>query len=83
MNMTAAVMVSAGILLTIWAVKKINPGTIFLSAFLGLGAMFAADLILRFTHLNFPVNWATALCAITGGIPGVILIVILSAMLTV
>lgn len=83
MNMTAAIMIAAGALLTIWAVKNINPGTFLLSALLGLGAMFAADLILGFTYLNLPVNWATLLCAITGGIPGVILIVILNAMLTI
>ena len=81
MNLTAAVMATAGILLLIWTVRKINPGNILLSAALGLAALFVADLIAGFTQFNLPVNWATVICAVAGGAPGVILLLTLNAML--
>ena len=83
MNLTAAVMLSAGVLLLVWAIKKINPGAILLSAFTGLAALFAADLVLGFSHLNLPINAATVLSAVLGGVPGVILITFLNALLGV
>ena len=82
MNLTAAILAAAGILLLIWTVRKISAGTFFLSSLLGIGALFAADLIMGFTHLNLPINYVSLGCAALGGIPGVILLLMLNAMLS-
>ena len=80
MNLTMTVFLAAGAALLLFAVKKTNPGAVFLAAATGVAALFAADLALGFTHLNMPVNGFTVLCAALGGVPGVILLTLLQAM---
>ena len=80
MNVTAAIMLITGFTLLVWMIKRINAGSILLSAVLGMAALFAVDLVSNFTHLRFPVNGTTLLCAAIGGVPGVILMTVLTAM---
>lgn len=82
MNLTVLILAVAGLALLVYAVKKIHPGTILLSAAAGLAALFGADIVLGFTQADLPVNAFTALCAAVGGIPGVILLLMLNAFLT-
>ena len=82
MNVTATILITAGLALLVFAVKKINPGAVLLSAALGLSALFAADIVLGFMQLNLPVNACTLLCAAVGGVPGAILVTLLNAFLT-
>ena len=83
MNLTVLILAAAGLALLIYAVKMIRPGAILLSAAAGLAALFGADIVLGFTQVNLPVNVFTALCAAIGGIPGVILLLVLNAFLTI
>ena len=83
MNLTISILAAAGLALLFFAVKKIRPGAILLSAAAGLAALFGADIALGFTQLNLPINVFTALCAAIGGIPGVILLLVLNAFLKV
>ena len=46
MNLTMTVFLAAGAALLLFAVKKTNPGAVFLSAATGVAALFAADLAL-------------------------------------
>ena len=75
-------MATTAAILLLWAIRIINPGSLLLSVVLGVSALFAADLILGFTHSNLPVNSFTVLCAVLGGVPGVVLILLLNALLT-
>ena len=81
MNLIVVTMVTAGLLITIWAVRKINMGTIFLSALLGLSSLFAVDLLTGYMRFNLPINCTTLLCSVLGGIPGVILILMMNVIL--
>ncbi|MBQ6066993.1 MAG: pro-sigmaK processing inhibitor BofA family protein [Clostridia bacterium] len=83
MNLTVFILAAAGLATLVIAVKRIRPGAILLSAAAGLAALFGADIVLGFTHLNLPINVFTALCAAAGGIPGVILLLVLNAFLTI
>lgn len=52
--------------------------SVFLSAFSGLGALFAVHVISWFTPLSLPVNFFTACVSAVGGIPGVVALLITS-----
>ena len=81
MNLTAAIMITAGLFPLLYALRKARPGTVFLSAFSGLASLFAADIILSCTGADLPVNAFTAACAAVGGMPGVILVLVLNAVM--
>lgn len=81
MNLTVLILAAAGLTLLVYAIKKIRPGAFLLSAAAGLAALFGADIVLGFTQMNLPVNVFTALCAAIGGIPGVILLLVLNTFL--
>ncbi|MBE6785275.1 MAG: hypothetical protein E7538_03420 [Ruminococcaceae bacterium] len=50
--------------------------SLFLSAFSGLGGLFAVHVLSWFTPLSLPVNLFTACVSAAGGIPGVIALLI-------
>ena len=83
MNLTAAILLTAGLILLVWTVRKCNPGTVFLSMLIGVAGLFAAELILRFTSIRLPVNITTLACAALGGVPGVILLCVMNLLLMV
>lgn len=83
MNLTTAIFCAAGVLSGVYALKRARFRDFLLSSCLGLGALFAADLLLGFAGRNMPVDVFTVTTATVGGMPGVILITVLQAMLPV
>ena len=70
--LTAVLFASLIIILTVSFESKHFFKSIFLSAFSGLGGLFAVHVLSWFTPLSLPVNLFTALVSAVGGIPGVI-----------
>lgn len=70
--LTAVLFASLIIILTVSFKSKHFFKSIFLSAFSGLGGLFAVHVLSWFTPLSLPVNLFTALVSAVGGIPGVI-----------
>ena len=83
MNVTTAIFCAIGAVPAVYALKRVRVRDLLLSACLGLGALFAADLLLGFAGRNMPINLFSLLSAAVGGVPGVILITPLQAMLPV
>ena len=70
--LTAALVASLIIILTVSLKSKHFFKSVFLSAFSGLGGLFAVHVLSWFTPLSLPFNLFTALVSAVGGIPGVI-----------
>lgn len=83
MNLTTAICCILGAVPVVYALKRVRFRDFLLSACLGLGALFAADLLLNLSGRNLPIDLFTVISAAAGGVPGVILIVLLQAMLPV
>lgn len=82
MNILFILLISSGIFLIIFMLRKLSLGKILLSVFSGLAALFCCDLIMSFTGTNgMPVNPYTLTISALGGIPGVILLVLLKMLL--
>ena len=81
MNLTAVIMLTAGIFPLLYALRKTRLSAVLLSALSGLASLFAADVMLGFTGLDLPVNGFSLSCAGAGGIPGVILLLLLNTLL--
>lgn len=71
--------VCGGILL-IFAIKKCRLRHLLLSAGSGLAALIAADLIGGFFDYNLPLNVFSVSLSALGGLPGVILLNLLSVL---
>ena len=67
-----------GLIIFIYVLKKCKIKYFLLSAFSGLAALFAADLIGRFFEFNLPLNAFTVTLGALGGLPGVILVNLLN-----
>ena len=70
-----------GLALIIYGAKKIKLRYMILSALTGIAALYAADLICGFFNCGLAVNVFTLGVSALGGIPGVILLNILNAVL--
>lgn len=69
-----------GAILLLFILKKGKLRFFLLSAFSGIAALFAADLICSYFNFSIPVNPFTVLLGAVGGLPGVILLNILSVL---
>ena len=76
--LTAVLFASLIIILTVSFKSKHFFKSVFLSAFSGLGGLFAVHVLSWFTPLSLPVNLFTAAVSAVGGIPGVIGLLITS-----
>ncbi len=74
----AALITSLIIILTVSFKSKHFFKSVFLSAFSGLGSLFAVHVLSWFTSLSLPVNLFTAIVSAVGGIPGVIALLVTS-----
>lgn len=74
-----ALIISSIIILTVSFKSKKFFKSVFLSAFSGLGTLFAVYVLSWFTPLSLPVNLFTSAVSAIGGIPGVIALLITSA----
>ena len=81
MNLTAVIMLFAGVFPLVYALRKTRPAAMLLSSLSGLASLFAADVILGFTGMDLPINGFTLSCAAAGGIPGVILLLLFNVLL--
>lgn len=82
MNLLFLLLIISGAFILIFMIKKLSIGKIFLSAVSGLCALFCCDLILSFISADgMPVNPYTLAISALGGIPGVILLVLLKMLL--
>lgn len=79
MNILFILLIISGILLIILMLKKMKLAQIILCIFSGLAALFCCDLIFSFTGTaGMPINPYTLTISAIGGIPGVILLVLLN-----
>lgn len=74
----AALIASLIIILTVSFKSKHFFKSVFLSAFSGLGGLFAVHVLSWFTPLSLPVNLFTASVSAVGGLPGVIALLVTS-----
>lgn len=76
--LAAALFASLIIILTVSFKSKHFFKSVFLSAFSGLGGLFAVHVLSWFTVLSLPVNLFTAVVSAVGGLPGVIALLVTS-----
>ena len=74
--LASALVLSLIIILTVSFKSKHFLKSVFLSAFSGLGGLFAVHVISWFTPLSRPVNLFTASVSAAGGLPGVIALLV-------
>lgn len=77
-NTLLIIFIAAGIIVLFYALKKLKLRYLILSALSGVLALIAADFICSFFQFNLPINAFTLTLSAIGGIPGVILLNILS-----
>ena len=75
--LTTMLAVTGGVIL-IYSLKKCKIRYSILSVLTGIAALFAADVISGFFDFNIPINAFTLGVSAVGGIPGVILLNIMS-----
>ena len=78
-HLLGILLAACGCILLIYVLKKSGMRYLFLSAFSGIAALTAADLIGGFFEFNLPLNAFSVTLSALGGLPGVILLNILSA----
>ena len=71
---------AAGLLCLGYAIKKTRLRTALLSALSGIAALFAADLVCTAFGGNLAMNAFTLTVSAVGGIPGVVLLNLLTAL---
>ena len=72
------VFAASGVVLFLYTIRKGKLRFFLLSAFSGIAALLAADLICAYFDFNLPVNPFSLAVSAVGGLPGVILLNILS-----
>ena len=78
MNILFILLLSSGVIITAFMLRRLKFSQILLSVFSGLAALFCCDLILSFAGTGgLPLNTYTLSVSSIGGIPGVILLVLL------
>ena len=78
MNILFTLLIAAGIVLIIFMIRKLRFTQILLSMCSGIAALFCCDFLTSMTGLiSMPVNAYTLGISAIGGIPGVILLVLL------
>ena len=81
MNRTLLLFIFSGIVTLFYAIKKLRLRYTVLSALSGLASFFAVDWICSFFESDIPLNaFSLSVCAI-GGIPGLILLILLHTFL--
>ena len=82
MNLLFTLLIISGAIILIFMIKRLSPGKIFLSFASGLCALFCCDLVMSFLSTEgMPINPYTLTISALGGIPGVILLVLLKMLL--
>ncbi len=77
MNIFNITLIISASVIIILMVRKMKPLKIILCILSGIAALLACDLILSFYGSNMPLNIYTLLFSSIGGIPGVILLLLL------
>ena len=82
MNLLFSLLVISGVILVIFMIRKLKFTKIMLSVFSGLAALFCCDLIMTAIGTDgMPINTYTMSVSAIGGIPGVILLVLLKILI--
>ena len=71
---------TCGCLMLYYSIKKCRIRDFILSALSGIAALFAADLIGGFFSFHLPINVFTGVLSALGGLPGVILLNLLTVL---
>lgn len=74
------ILLPAGAAVLLYAVKKCRLRHILLSAATGILALIATDLVAGFLNVSVPLNALSLSLAAVGGVPGVILYHVMTAM---
>lgn len=78
LNILFALIIISGIILVIFMLRRLKFTQIFLCLCSGMAALFCSDFIMSMTGILYmPINIYTMAISAIGGIPGVILLVLL------
>lgn len=77
MNFYITILILSAIIIVFLMIKKMKPLKMILSVLSGIAALLACDLIFSLYGGNMPINIYTLLFSSVGGIPGVILLILL------
>ena len=81
MSLLAVVFAASGCVIVLYAFLKRKLPQFLLSALAGVAAFFAADYLSSFFSFTLPLNAFTLAVSAVGGVPGVILLNLLFALL--
>lgn len=81
MTLLFSVLMISGIFIGIFALKKLKITQALLVIASGLSALFACDFLFSLFGQNMPINPYTLSISALGGIPGVILLIILRTLI--
>ncbi len=70
-------LILCAIITGIFMIKKMPPRTVLLCLFSGIAALIAADVMMSLYGKNMPLNVYTISISALGGIPGVIMLILL------
>ena len=77
MNTLTVFFVASAAVITLFSFRKVKIRYILLSALCGVCSLLAVDFIASFIEINIPLNFFTTGIACAGGIPGIILLIVL------
>ena len=77
MNTLTVIFVVAAVIIALFTFKRVKMRYIFLSALCGLCSLLAIDFLASFIEINIPLNYFTIGAGCVGGIPGIILLIVL------
>ena len=81
MKTLTVIFVVAAVIIALFTFRSVKMRYIFLSALCGLCSLIAVDFLTSFLEINIPLNFFTVGIGCAGGIPGVILLIVLMTFL--
>lgn len=81
MTLLFSILIISGIIIGIFSLRKLKLTQIILVIASGFSALFACDFLFSLFGQNMPLNIYTLLISAVGGIPGVILLIVLRTLI--
>ena len=81
MNIFYAVLITCGLIIIIFCVKNLSPKQIIISIISALVSLIACDIIVSCYSNGIPINYYTLTISAIGGIPAVILLLLIKSIL--
>ena len=77
MNTVTIIFIICATIIALFSFRRVKARYILLSALCGICSLFAVDFLASFIEINIPVNFFTIGMGCAGGIPGIILLIVL------